>query len=61
MGVIAHEMGHVSYQWLQWNEEYKAAVKADPGIPSGYARSRPTSEEISETLPAWFITRFRRD
>lgn len=58
--VLLHEASHTSLdsyhasapRWLE-------ARAADRGAISDYARDNPMREDVAETVPAWFMARFR--
>lgn len=60
--VLLHEATHTSLDSYhltmpRWTE----AMTADRVAISDYARDNPTREDVSETVPAWFFSRFRSD
>ena len=43
------------------SDKYKAAQAADNYFVSPYAREFPQREDLAETMPVWFMTRYRKD
>jgi hypothetical protein len=43
------------------SDEYKAAQEADNRFVSPYAKEFPEREDLAETMPVWFMTRYRKE
>ena len=43
------------------SDKYKAAQAADNCFVSPYAKANPQREDLAETMPVWFMTRYRKE
>lgn len=58
--VLLHEATHTSLDSYHLNmPRWQQAATADRVAISDYARDNPMREDVSETVPVWFFSRFR--